>query len=128
MSYGLGNIFSMGTLQGAASGALTGGLASGFNPYAMAAGGLAGGAMGSYADYQRDKGSKAAVSSIEQAMKNINAFKQKDYAQRISDLKQVQSFYAPAISQWNSMYGTGPATTSNPGSYGLAGMPSSGRF
>ena len=127
MSYGLSDIFSANTLQGAASGALTGGLATG-NPIGAIAGGVIGGGLGSYAGYKSHQATNAANSALDQSMANINAFKNKAYQQRISDLKQAQSFYGPAISQWNSMYGTGPAKTQDSSSIGLAGTPSSGRF
>jgi hypothetical protein len=126
MSYGLSDIFSANTLQGAMSGGLAG-LATG-NPYAAAVGAVGGAGLGSYAGYKSKQATSAANSSLDNAMASINAFKNKAYQQRISDLKQAQSFYGPAISQWNSMYGTGPAKTQDSSSIGLAGTPSSGRF
>jgi hypothetical protein len=90
-------------------------------------GGLAGLFGGASASSKKKEGTKASKEAIQAAMNNINAFRTKDYEQRIADLKQAQSFYGPALNAWNSAYGTGPAPQRD-GGIGLAGQNPVGRF
>lgn len=121
----LGDFISGSSLSSGLSGLAAGAIAGGI-PGAVI-GGLAGVAGGAYANSKRREGTNASKQAIQTAMNNINAFKLKDYNQRIADLKQVQSFYAPAMGAWNAAYGTGPQPVRDQG-VGLAGQNPAGRF
>lgn len=124
MALGLGDIFSGTTLQGIGSGALTGGMVGG--PYGAITGGLIGGGLGAYANSKKRGGVEKAQSTLDETMSSLNLAKTQDYAQRMKDLKAVQSFYGPAIAEWNRLYGQGGAPTQTAG--GLGSIPVSGRF
>lgn len=110
-SFGFDDIFSGSALSGGLGGLMAGGMTG--NPYAAIAGGVGGLGAGAYANYKRDEAAEKQKGSLDQVMKNINAYNASKYQSRMRDLGQIMNFYGPARSAWNNMYG-GTQTSAQP--------------
>lgn len=95
-----------GAAGGAASGAMIGGSAG---PYGALAGGLIGGGLGLFggasANSQRAAATSAQSKNMDAIMRNMRALSKSSYDNYLAGLKKAQSFYGPATSRWNYLYG-----------------------
>lgn len=105
---GLDDLFSVDTLLGGAGGALTTGLATGFNPWAMGAGALAGGYSGYKKHDAADKlrgAQEGQQAAIGEAREMLNANKASQYRQRVMDINKALSMFDPTNQLYHQMHG-----------------------
>lgn len=99
------DIFSGSALGGAASGAASGGMIGG--PWGAAIGGLLGGVGGAYMNSQRDKATGAAKAANAKMLSNLRSNNRMAYQRHIADIEKSLSFFGPAQSSWDRLYGQG---------------------
>jgi uncharacterized protein YcfJ len=114
------NILSGSAIGGALSGAGTGFMVGG--PWGAALGGLAGGLGGAYVNSQRDKATANAKANNAKMLTNLRQNNRNAYQRHISDLEKTLSFFGPAQSSWDRLYGTGTAPKVGQGSWANTGV------
>lgn len=114
------DIFSGSAIGGAASGAAAGGTVGG--PWGAAIGGILGGATGAYTNYKRDQATGRAKAANAKMLSNLRNNNRTAYQRHIADLEKTLSFFGPAQSSWDRLYGTGTAPKTGQGSWANTGV------
>jgi hypothetical protein len=107
MGFSLGDVggFFEDVGPGALSGAATGFVATGGNPY----GALAGAGVGGTAGYFQAKANKKKQKGMAEARKEMQELQRKQYAQRMADLERAMGYFKPANDRLRRLYGSDAA-------------------
>jgi hypothetical protein len=117
------DLYSGTALGGAATGATTGAAIGGpIAPYTALAGGLIGGLTGAFANSQRSEATQGQQQNLAQLQRNLRQKSDQRRQQYLSDLEKALSFYGPAQSEWDRLYGRGESPQIGQGSWANTGV------